>query len=81
SGSDELAKRVLEALGPRMAVILGNHGVFCCGKSLDRAHKNAILLEHAARIYVYSLMAGKATLLPAEVIEMEKEMFQFVKEM
>jgi L-fuculose-phosphate aldolase len=51
-GSRELADNVVEALGPRNAVLLANHGGLAVGSTLDRAYQNALLLERAAHIFL-----------------------------
>lgn len=82
SGSDELAAQVVEALGPRSAVLLAAHGVLTTGKDLAKAFKNAELVEHVAEVVTLAgAMAGELERLPDEVIEAEKQMYEIVKGM
>jgi L-fuculose-phosphate aldolase len=82
SGSDDLAKNVVEALGPKAAVLLANHGSLCVGKDLKTAFKISELVEHIAHIIVTaSLLGGALTPLPDEVLDYEKEMYEIVKSM
>lgn len=83
SGSDELAARVVEALGPRSAVLLAAHGALTTGKNLTKAFKNAELVEHVAHVVVTAsqLAGGALTPLPDEVVEAEQQMYSIVKGM
>lgn len=85
SGSEELAANVVAALGPRAAVLIANHGNLTVGKSLAKAWAAAQLLERISRIYVESLHLadnghGAIQSLPAEVVQMETEMYEVLKE-
>lgn len=83
SGSDELADAVVEALGPRSAVLLAAHGVLTTGKDLKKAFKNAELVEHVAQVVTLATQIRGAglPLLPREVIEAEQQMYEIVKGM
>lgn len=82
SGSDELADSVVEALGPRSAVLLTAHGVLTTGKDLQKAFKNAELVEHVAEVVALAgRLADDLPRLPDEVIEAEKQMYEIVKGM
>jgi L-fuculose-phosphate aldolase len=59
SGSKELAANVFEALGPRDAVLIANHGALCCGYTLREAFHKALLLERASQIYLLAISANK----------------------
>jgi len=80
SGGEELIQNTLKGLGDRNAVLLANHGPVCVGKNLEKAFNNAQILEHAAQIYLLALTAGTPVLLPDEVIEMQRSMYEFLKE-
>ena len=69
SGSDELAAAVVEALGPRSAVLLAAHGVLTTGKDLRKAFKNAELVEHVAQ--VVTLAGRRFPLAEGETIRTE----------
>lgn len=82
SGSAELAKNVVDALGDRSAVLLASHGVLTTGKDLTKAYKNAELVEHVAHVVVTAMqLGGELTPLPDEVLEAEKDMYEIVKSM
>jgi len=83
SGSDELAERVVAALGPRSAVLIASHGVLTSGKDLERAFGNAELVEHVAKVVVQARQVADGPLetLPDEVIEAELRMYEVVKGM
>ena len=80
-GSEELAKNVIEALGPRNAVFLANHGALCCGGSLEDALYDALLLERVAHIYLLASAAGsgKVTTVPPDSIEAQQPTFEMMK--
>ncbi len=80
-GSEELASNAVEALGPRNAVFLANHGAVCVGPTLDAAFYNALLLQRVARIFLLaaSVDKKKITMLPGESIETQQQMFELMK--
>lgn len=71
SGSADLAQNVVRKLDNGcFCYILQNHGALSLGKSVDRAWKNAELLEKVAQIYYYALTTGKKiTTLPNDAID------------
>lgn len=62
-GTQELSFEALEALGPRQACLLGNHGVVAVGTSLSAAFGVLSEVENLARIYIGTLLLGGGTLL------------------
>ncbi len=64
SGSVELAKSAVRSLDDRMAVLLANHGALSCGGTLEEAYRNAVLVEHAAEVYLLAKMIGGPITLP-----------------
>lgn len=59
-GSEALARRVVDALGPSgTAVLLKNHGSFCCGRDLACAMSAAIYTEEAAQTAYYATLLGR----------------------
>lgn len=67
-GSEALARRVVETLGDGTAVLLKNHGSFCCGRDIASAMSAAIYTEEAAQTAYYATLRGKfQPLLPGEV--------------
>jgi len=81
SGTDALARNVVAALTGRSAILIANHGNLCAGKNLRKAFNLCALVERAAQIYVEALKLGQVHLLPEEVIQAEREMYEVVKEM
>ncbi len=84
-GSEELAKNVVEALGPRNAVFLANHGALCCGPTMEVALHNAFLLERVAHIYLLASAAAggkkQLTTIPPDAVETQAQMFDLMKRM
>jgi L-fuculose-phosphate aldolase len=78
SGSLDLVKNALAALGPRNAVILANHGAVCVGKDMREAFTNLQMLEKTAKIYLWVLSLGKLTPIPAEALEAMNLYFNYV---
>jgi ribulose-5-phosphate 4-epimerase/fuculose-1-phosphate aldolase len=72
SGSPELKVNVDAAVGNwSNAYILQNHGALCLGETLDKAVRNAELLEKVATVYYHALCTGKeVTLLPKEIMDL-----------
>ncbi len=70
SGSSDLAQNVVGKLDNNcLCYIIQNHGALSLGKDIDRAWKNAELLEKAAQVYYYALTTGrKITTLPEDAI-------------
>ncbi len=59
SGSDELVQNVVAKLNNRChCYLIQNHGALSLGSDMERAVKNAELLENVARIYYYALATG-----------------------
>ena len=75
SGSPEIVKNVLSALGPRNAVLLANHGALTVGRDVREAFTVCELLEKTAKIYVCALSLGKVNPLPADMAELLKAYF------
>jgi len=63
SGSPEMVRNVVSALGARNAVIMANHGALSVGRDIRDALTNCEILEKTARIYVHALGLGKINLL------------------
>lgn len=74
--SDALAANVCDALGGRNAALIRNHGVVGVGVDLEEALRVCDLVEHAARVMVYTSAIGGATPLPAKVLEAEMALFE-----
>jgi len=58
-GSTELAGQVVQALGKDRAVLMKNHGSFCCGNSIAAAMSAAVYTEEAAQTAYFASLLGK----------------------
>lgn len=67
-GTQELADHVVNTLGQGRAVLLKNHGSFCCGKDIGSAMAAAIYTEEAAQVAYYASLLGKFEPLPEKNI-------------
>jgi L-ribulose-5-phosphate 4-epimerase len=60
SGSAELVQNVVDKLGNQChCYLIQNHGALSLGADMERALKNAELLENVARIYYHALATGR----------------------
>ena len=75
-GTKELADLVVEALGDRHAVLLGNHGALTTGADLPTAVSRARELENLARMYYYAICAGRPAILADEEVMRIVERFK-----
>jgi L-fuculose-phosphate aldolase len=62
-GTSELARNVTIALNNKNAVLMANHGVVCCGQSLNESLLACNLVEKAAQIYIYANILGNVQIL------------------
>lgn len=73
-GSKELAEVTSEAFGQTdKALLMGNHGAICIDETIDKALKDAIILEESAKVAYYAFQMGNVNTL-------EDQMIQFLKE-
>ena len=72
-GSEELANRVVEGLGDGRALLLKNHGSFCCGKNMEEAMAAAVYTEEAAQTAYYALLLGRFHPLNEEQVQAVKD--------
>ena len=68
-GTEELSTNVCDALGPRKAAFIANHGAVAVGRSLDEALDICLLVERASQIYVTARSIGEVRPIPAEYVE------------
>ncbi len=73
-GSDDLADLVVETLGDGRAVLLKNHGMFCCGKDIKAAMAATIYTEEMAQTQYYAKVAGVFHPMPEEAVRKMKEL-------
>ncbi|KYZ77163.1 aldolase [Anaerosporomusa subterranea] len=65
-GTQQLADNAVHALASKFAVLLANHGVVACGKTLNEAMTAAELVEKAAQIFSWAQLLGGAVPLSEE---------------
>ncbi len=74
-GSDEVADKVVEALGEDgTAVLIKNHGMFCCGKSMKAAMAATEYTEEMAVTTFYAKILGTYEPMPEEGVRKMKEL-------
>ena len=69
AGTEHLGKGALQAMGPKLAVLLQNHGMVALGCYLEDAVRLAFIVENAARIYYLARVAGEPTIVPEQALE------------
>ena len=76
SGSEDLVQNVIGKLGNQChCYLIQNHGALSLGSDMERAMKNAELLENVARIYYHAMATGlDVDELPANAIAYFDEM-------
>ncbi len=74
-GTQALSDLIIEHLGHRHGVLLGNHGMVATGATLEQAMWRASELEGLAKLYVLASTGGKPVLLSAEEINHSIERF------
>lgn len=68
-GSQELAEVTSEAIGQDRAVLMGNHGAICVDSDIDKALKDAIVLEESAKVAYYAFQMGDVNILEDQIAE------------
>jgi L-fuculose-phosphate aldolase len=77
-GSRELVANVIDALGPRNAVIMANHGSLSVGRDVREALAICDLLEKTCQVYIHALTLGRMNKIPPEMAEVEKTFFSAI---
>ncbi len=75
-GTEELAKVAVETAGECNAVLLANHGIVTCGKSLESAYGLAKGLEYVSEIQCRSMSIGQPHVLPDDEMDEVLEAFK-----
>ena len=75
-GTELLAERAVNYCGRGSAVLLGNHGVVCCGESLEKAYALAGDLEFTARLQYQARCIGTPRVLTEEEMAAALDRFQ-----
>ena len=66
-GSDDVADKVVEALGKDgRSVLIKNHGMFCCGKDMKAAMSATVYTEEMATTAFYAKVLGTYEPMPKE---------------
>ena len=73
-GSNDLAQIVVDTLGDGRAVLLKNHGMFCCGKDIKAAMAATVYTEEMATTAYYAKLLGTFNPMPEEAILKMKEL-------
>lgn len=72
-----IAEAVAGAIGEENAVLLANHGVICCGRTLDEAFVASQILEKAAMMMLAAGALGKVIPIPDEFVRSERHRFLY----
>lgn len=75
-GTEELAEKAIEVCGDSDAVLLANHGIVVCGKSISSAFSLANNLEYIAKLQYRAMCIGKPNVLSDEQITYVIEKFK-----
>lgn len=75
-GTEELAKVAVESANESNAVLLANHGIVVCGKSLKSAYGLAKGMEYVAEIQVTAMSVGEPVVLSKEEMDEVLEGFK-----
>jgi ribulose-5-phosphate 4-epimerase/fuculose-1-phosphate aldolase len=68
-GSDEVAEKVVEALGENgKACVIKNHGMMCCGKNMKAAMAATAYVEEMATTNFYAKLLGCFEPMPEEAV-------------
>lgn len=74
-GSNDLAGKVVETLGTDgRAVLLKNHGMFCCGKNIKAAMAATIYTEEMATTAYHAKVLGNYQPMPEIAVQKMKEL-------
>lgn len=74
-GSNDVAEKVVEKLGKDgRAVLIKNHGMFCCGKNMKAAMAATEYVEEMAVTTLYAKLLGVYEPMPEEGVKKMKEL-------
>jgi L-ribulose-5-phosphate 4-epimerase len=74
-GGQQIGKTIVEHIGPSLAVLMRQHGVFTIGSSVEKALKAAVMVEDIAKTVWLALQIGDVEELPAEEIAANYERY------
>lgn len=75
-GTTELAEAAMEVIGESDAVLLANHGIVVCGKSIASAFSLARNMEYIAELQYRAMAIGSPNILTAEQMDVVMEKFK-----
>lgn len=76
SGSDDLGKAVIDAMGDKNVCLMMNHAVVACGRDMEKTLKTVNLVEKMSAIYRGALQLGKVTALDEEQVRKFADYFK-----
>jgi L-fuculose-phosphate aldolase len=71
----QLAAEVASTIGEENAVLLANHGMLCCGRTLAEAFVACQILEKAAKMMLAAGSLGPVVPIPEEFVRSERDRF------
>lgn len=74
-GGQAIGRTIVEHIGPSLAVLMRQHGVFTIGASVEKALKAAVMVEDIAKTVWLALQVGEIEALPAEEIAANYERY------
>lgn len=75
-GTEALAEAAMDVCGDSDAVLLGNHGLVCCGKDIKSAYGLASNMEYIAELQYRAMCIGKPNVLTDEQMAEVMEKFK-----
>lgn len=75
-GTPELAEAAIQTCGEANAVLLGNHGLICCGKNIESAFSLTANLEYVAELQYRAMSIGTPNILSEEQMRRVLERFK-----
>ncbi len=80
SASEELAAAAVDALGPRMAALLANHGTVAVGSDPAQALEITRLVERLANVWYLAAALPGSHQLPDDVVAAERDLFLMMRQ-
>jgi L-ribulose-5-phosphate 4-epimerase len=74
-GGQQIGRTIVEHIGPSLAVLMRQHGVFTIGTSVGKALKAAVMVEDIAKTVWLALQIGEIEELPADEIAANYERY------
>jgi L-ribulose-5-phosphate 4-epimerase len=74
-GGQQIGRTIVDHIGPSLAVLMRQHGVFTIGDTVEKALKAAVMVEDIAKTVWLALQIGEIEELPAEEIAANYERY------